>query len=239
MRDGRKVGTWPVAEVDQRRIAHLMTGLDIEHAVVARDMSAAEPLLDVDAAVAPRRVRRRQLHAAPRRGARHRRPARLRPHRARAHAVRHEPRRGRPRSCSRAASSSLGSNRDAVRAGIAYVSEDRLSLGVVLPQSIEDNVILAVMKRLTGRLGLMPPSRRRALAADWVEPARHQGPRPRPPGADALRRQPAAGGAGEVARHPPEGADPRQPDRRRRHQEQAGHLRGRRRARAATASASS
>ena len=55
-----------------------------------------------------------------------------------------------------------------MRAGIAYVSEDRLSLGVVLPQSIEDNVILAVMKRLTGRLGLMPPRRRRALAADWV-----------------------------------------------------------------------
>ena len=55
-----------------------------------------------------------------------------------------------------------------MRAGIAYVSEDRLSLGVVLPQSIEDNVILAVMKRLTGRLGLMPPGRRRALAAEWV-----------------------------------------------------------------------
>ena len=36
------------------------------------------------------------------------------------------------------------------------------------PQSIEDNVILAVMKRLTGRLGLMPPGRRRALASEWV-----------------------------------------------------------------------
>lgn len=47
MRDGRKVGTWPVADVDQRRIAHLMTGLDIEHAVVARDMAAAPPLLEV------------------------------------------------------------------------------------------------------------------------------------------------------------------------------------------------
>jgi simple sugar transport system ATP-binding protein len=48
MRDGRKIGTWPVAEVDQRRIAILMTGVDIEHAVVARDMSGAEPLLVVD-----------------------------------------------------------------------------------------------------------------------------------------------------------------------------------------------
>ena len=168
MRDGRKVGTWPVAEVDQRRIAHLMTGLDIEHAVVARDMSGAEPLLAVD------RLSRRgefadvSFDAAPGRGARHRRPARLRPHRARPHPLRHEPRRGRPRSALEGRELELRSNRDAVRAGIAYVSEDRLSLGVVLPQSIEDNVILAVMKRLTGRLGLMPPGRRRALAAEWV-----------------------------------------------------------------------
>ena len=48
LRDGRKVGTLPVAEVDQRRIAHLMTGLDIEHAIVARDMSFAVALLVVE-----------------------------------------------------------------------------------------------------------------------------------------------------------------------------------------------
>ena len=44
----------------------------------------------------------------------------------------------------------LASNREAVRAGIAYVSEDRLSLGIILKQSIADNVILAVLKSLRG-----------------------------------------------------------------------------------------
>ena len=50
----------------------------------------------------------------------------------------------------------LASNRDAVRAGIAYVSEDRLSLGVILKQSIADNVILAVLKKPARRFGPHP-----------------------------------------------------------------------------------
>jgi len=62
----------------------------------------------------------------------------------------------------------LTSNREALKAGIAYVSEDRLTLGVILKQSIGDNVILAVMNQLCNRLGLMSPERRTALAADWV-----------------------------------------------------------------------
>ena len=168
MRDGRKVGTWPVAEVDQRRIANLMTGVDIEHGVVARDMSAAEPLLVVE------RLSRRgefadvSLTLRTRRGPRPRRAARLGADRVRADPLRHEPGRGRADHASTARCSSLDSNRDAVHAGIAYVSEDRLSLGVVLPQSIEDNLVLAVMKRLTGRFGLMSGEARRALAAEWV-----------------------------------------------------------------------
>ena len=47
LRDGRKVGTWPVAEVDARRIGELMTGLTIDHQLTARDMAGAEPLLEV------------------------------------------------------------------------------------------------------------------------------------------------------------------------------------------------
>ena len=35
------------------------------------------------------------------------------------------------------------SNRDAIAAGVAYVSEDRLTLGLVQPQSIADNIVLA------------------------------------------------------------------------------------------------
>ena len=47
----------------------------------------------------------------------------------------------------------LQTNRDAIGHGIAYVSEDRLSLGLVMPQSIADNTVVSVLKRLTGGRG--------------------------------------------------------------------------------------
>src|SRR5262249_34840516 len=51
----------------------------------------------------------------------------------------------------------------------AYVSEDRLGLGVILPQSIGDNLILAVMKDLAGRFGLIATQRRRGHAEEWIK----------------------------------------------------------------------
>ena len=62
----------------------------------------------------------------------------------------------------------LRSNQDAVRAGIAYVSEDRLSLGLNLKQSIADNVAITVLDRLADALGLVAPGRRSELASDWI-----------------------------------------------------------------------
>jgi simple sugar transport system ATP-binding protein len=167
MRDGRKVGTWPVAEVDQRRIAHLMTGLDINHSIVARDMGAAEPLLRVERL--SRRGEFADIDFTLRRGevlgivgllGSGRTELALTlfgMHRAEGGTIALE---GRPLR--------LKSNRDAVRAGIAYVSEDRLGLGVILPQSIGDNIILAVMKGMANGFGLIPQERRRALADQWI-----------------------------------------------------------------------
>ena len=63
----------------------------------------------------------------------------------------------------------LATNQDAIRAGIAYLSEDRLNLGLNMRQSVGDNLVLASLDRLANGLGWIAPARRRALAADWVE----------------------------------------------------------------------
>ncbi len=60
------------------------------------------------------------------------------------------------------------SNRDAIAAGVAYVSEDRLTLGLIQPQSISDNAAMAVLGRLSGVLGLLSPARQATLLAHWV-----------------------------------------------------------------------
>ena len=52
--------------------------------------------------------------------------------------------------------------------GIGYVPEDRLSLGLVMPQSIAENAIVTVLERLCGWFGLIQPGRRAATVAHWI-----------------------------------------------------------------------
>lgn len=62
----------------------------------------------------------------------------------------------------------LRSNRDAIAHGVAYVSEDRLNLGLNLRQSIADNVAVTVLERMRNGLGQISVSHRRDLADKWV-----------------------------------------------------------------------
>jgi simple sugar transport system ATP-binding protein len=64
---------------------------------------------------------------------------------------------------------SSSSNRAAIAAGIAYASEDRLTRGVNLRQSIADNIAITVLDGLRNRLGLVPFERRASLARSWIE----------------------------------------------------------------------
>lgn len=168
LRDGRKVGTFAKGEVDARRIGELMTGLAIEHKVTARDTAAAAPLLDVrgltrageyeDASFTLRRGEVLGLTGLLGAGRTELALSLFGMTRPDAGEIRLE---GRPLA--------PGSNREAIRAGIAYVSEDRLNLGLVMRQSVADNLALASLDRLAGTLGWLPPARRLRLAASWVE----------------------------------------------------------------------
>ena len=168
LRDGRKVGTYPVAEVDGERLTELMTGLVIEHRVNARDLPPAAPLLevkgltrageyeDVSFSLRPGEV----LGLTGLLGAGRTELAlslfgMTRPDAGEVLLS------GRPLA--------PGSNREAIQAGLAYVSEDRLNLGLNLRQSVEDNVVLSVLGRLANRLGWIAPARRTALARSWIE----------------------------------------------------------------------
>ncbi|MEK0083516.1 sugar ABC transporter ATP-binding protein [Benzoatithermus flavus] len=167
MRDGRKVGTYAAGEVDARRIGELMTGLSIEHVITARDMSEAPPLLEVrglfrageyaDVSFTLRRGEILGITGLLGAGRTELALSLFGMTRPDAGEIRLD---GKPLA--------LGSNQDAIRAGIAYVSEDRLHLGLNMRQSVADNLALASLDRLAGALGWVPPARRRSLAADWA-----------------------------------------------------------------------
>lgn len=61
------------------------------------------------------------------------------------------------------------SNRDAIAAGIAYLPEDRLGLGLILPASVSDNIALAGYPALIGRLGLVDRQRKASLVRRFVD----------------------------------------------------------------------
>ena len=63
----------------------------------------------------------------------------------------------------------FASNQDAIDAGIAYVSEDRLNLGLDQAQSIIKNTAATVLDDLAQPAWWLSPSRLRALCDHWID----------------------------------------------------------------------
>jgi simple sugar transport system ATP-binding protein len=63
----------------------------------------------------------------------------------------------------------LKTNAQAIAEGIAYVSEDRLTLGLVLEQPIASNILVTVLDKLTNQFGLVPEANRQRAARKWTE----------------------------------------------------------------------
>ena len=167
LRDGRKLGTYPAGEMTGRRLGALMTGGDFEYTPMQREGGNAPCVLSV------RGLSRRGdfsdinfdlgegeiLGITGLLGSGRTELALslfgMRP------AERGEVRlRGAPIAIRR--------NRDAVRHGIVYVPEDRLTLGLVLEQPVATNTVVSVLRRLTGRFGLLSGKQVRGEVERWV-----------------------------------------------------------------------
>lgn len=62
----------------------------------------------------------------------------------------------------------LWTNQEAIRAGIAYVPENRLTQGLVTRQSVASNLMVTALERLAGAFGLIGRRRRRAYCEGAV-----------------------------------------------------------------------
>lgn len=166
LRDGRKVGTFPASGLDDRRLAELMTGQRIEHQLRARERQSVEPLLEVIGLT--RRGEYEDVHLSIAGGEIVGLVGLLgagRTELALSLFGMSRPDSGEIRLAGKTLR--LRSNSEAIEAGIAYVSEDRLTVGLNLRQSVLDNMVLAVLHRLVGRFGWIAPSRRLQVAAEW------------------------------------------------------------------------
>jgi simple sugar transport system ATP-binding protein len=167
LRDGRKVGTYPPEEIDSRRLAELMTGHAPQSKALRPKTITGEPLVAVsgltrsgefaDVSFDLRRGEVLGLIGLLGAGRTEIAVSLFGMSRADAGEIRVD---GKPMR--------LRSNRDAINAGIAYLSEDRLNLGLNMRQSVKDNLVIAVLGRLANRFGWIKLGKRRDEAAAWV-----------------------------------------------------------------------
>lgn len=75
----------------------------------------------------------------------------------------------------------LKTNRQAIDEGIAYVSEDRLTLGLVLEQPISSNILITVLDELANAFGLVEETARQSAARRWIDDLAIKAPEPERP----------------------------------------------------------
>lgn len=168
VRDGHLIGVYPTEGMTQARLGELMTGHLLENTVAARDMSAAPVVFEAKNLSLPGqfenidlKIRQGEivgmigLLGAGRTELAHSMMGMSRPTSGSMTLL------GKPYAPS--------SIRAAIDAGMAYVSEDRLQLGLHQKQSIEDNGAIAVLDTLLDKFGLISPDQKRDLILGWVK----------------------------------------------------------------------
>jgi simple sugar transport system ATP-binding protein len=167
LRDGRLVGVFDARGMTQSRLTELMTGKRFDQAVTARDVSAAPVVVETSGLTrageyadvnlilrAGEIVGLIGLIGAGRTELAH---TLFGMTRADSGAIRLS---GSPVA--------FASNREAIAAGIAYVSEDRLTLGLVQPQSIADNIVITTLFEISNAAGLISEAKKSAAVARGV-----------------------------------------------------------------------
>ena len=167
LRDGQLVGTFPTKGMTQTRLTELMTGKTFDYAVSRRDLSAHRPVLEIDGL--SRANQYEDVSLTVREGEIVGLTGRLgsgRTELALSLFGMTQPDRGTIRLNGKPVH--FASNRDAIRAGVGYVSEDRLTLGLIQPQSIEDNAVIAVLDSLLDPKPLISFKLRDSLVSKWI-----------------------------------------------------------------------
>lgn len=168
LRDGKKVGTYPASEVNDKKLAVLMTGKQFSYDLKETDLSKQSVVLSVEGLT--RQGEYEDIGFELRAGEIVGLTGLLGSGRTELALTLFgmtRPERGDIRLDGKPLT--LRTNQDAIEAGIAYVSEDRLTLGLVLDQSISSNIVVTVLQKLAGRLNLVPDATRQNAVDRWVK----------------------------------------------------------------------
>jgi simple sugar transport system ATP-binding protein len=167
LRDGRLVGVYPTSGMTQSRLTELMTGKTFGQSVRTRDHKNSPVVLQVDGL--SRAGDYENVSLTIRRGETLGLTGLLGAGRTElALSIFGMVRPDRGTILLDGEVLRLRSNRDAIRAGIGYLSEDRLSLGLIQQQSIADNMVLPVLDKILDHC-MISFSQKDALVSHWID----------------------------------------------------------------------
>jgi simple sugar transport system ATP-binding protein len=168
LRDGRKVGDFPASELDDAKLTFLMTGQKIEYTSFRAPAKTTVPLLEVRGLSREGHFQEVSFSLW---------PGEIlgltgligsgRTELALSLFGLNPPDAGQILLNGKEAR--IRTPKDAGRLGIGYLPEDRLTQGLFISQSIGDNIVVTVLKKLLGALGLLDPGRRRKTEKRWLE----------------------------------------------------------------------
>ena len=168
IRDGKKVGTFPASEVSSEYLTELMTGLKLDYRLKAANMNDERIMLETDKLTRAGQYHdvSFKLHAGEVLGL-----CGLlgsgRTELALSLFGMTKPDSGKIYLDSKPVR--FRSHEDAIKSGVGYVSEDRLTLGLVQQQSVGDNTVLAIMDQLRNRFHLIDEYRKNKIIHQWIE----------------------------------------------------------------------
>ena len=168
LRDGRKIGTYDAADMNDRKLGLLMTGKEFEYALSETDLSKHKVLLSVEHLT--RQGDYEDVSFEIREGEILGITGLLgsgRTELALSLFGMNRPDSGVIRMGGQALT--FKNNSDAIEQGIAYVSEDRLTLGLVLEQPISTNMIITILDKLVKGFGLISADARQDMVSRWVK----------------------------------------------------------------------
>ena len=166
LRDGALVGVYPTKGMTQSHITELMTGKTFDHSLHARAVDKNPVMLEVKGLSRPREFE--DVSLTVRRGETLGITGLLGAGRTELALTLFGMRRPKTGSIKLDGKPiHFASNRDAIAAGVAYLSEDRLSLGLIQPQAISDNMVISSLDKILSG-GLISGERKHELVGGWI-----------------------------------------------------------------------
>lgn len=168
LRDGEKVGVYDAKELDDRKMAYLMTGKEIDYALHTTEVNQHNTVLEV------KNLSKKRNYT----------DISFRLHEGEILGIIGVLGSGRTELALSLFGMNppdsgeillhgepvqLTSNKDAIAKGISYVPEDRLSLGLIMDQPIGRNVILTILERLLNAFKLLDTEKTGTAVSRWIQ----------------------------------------------------------------------